>query len=152
MTSEAETLHAIINPAIALLGYELVGCELHRSGGRSLLRVYIDSDKGVTLEDCERASRQISAVLDVEDPISGAYDLEVSSPGLNRPLFVLEHYQRFIGKPAKIRLRMPQQDRRNFTGKIAGVNDGIITLIGENGEVWELPFPNIEKGNLIPGD
>src|SRR5437870_3087505 len=115
-----ERLNQIIAPAVAALGYELVGCELAQDSGRQILRVYVDGENGITLDGCAAVSRQISAVLDVEDPIKGRFLLEVSSPGLERPLFSLAHYQRFIGHKAKLRLRQPQEDgRRNFTGIIA---------------------------------
>lgn len=143
------TIQAIIEPAVAILGYELVGCELIRQGRRSLLRVFLDSPNGITIDDCERASRQIAAVMDVEDPITGEYDLEVSSPGMERPLFTLEHYQRFIGSKARIKLQIPQNGRRNYLGVITGVEAENIIVEGD-GQRWELPFALIEKANLEP--
>jgi ribosome maturation factor RimP len=143
-----EILNDLIAPAVTALGFEFVGIDLYRQGRHSLLRVYIDKEGGVTLTDCERASRQISAILDVEDPIQGRYDLEVSSPGLDRPLFTVAQYRKFVGKPVKIRLRTPLDGRRNFSGVIEAVNDETVTLIGE-GETWVLPFIEIEKARLM---
>lgn len=144
-----EKLNAIIAPTVTALGYELVGFELTSGGRGSLIRIYIDNPSGVTVSDCERVSRQVSAVLDVEDPIPGGYDLEVSSPGLDRPLFTLDHYRRFIGKRVKIRLRKPQNDRRNYTGILTAVEQEFVIVEGD-GQIWKLPFVDIEKGNLAP--
>lgn len=142
-------LNGIIAPAVTALGYELVGCELTSGGRGSLIRIYIDSPAGITVDDCERVSRQVSAILDVEDPIPAGYDLEVSSPGLDRPLFTLDHYRRFIGKRVRIRLHRPQNDRRNYTGVLKAVEQELVVVEGD-GQIWKLPFADIEKGNLIP--
>ena len=145
-----KTLNHLIEPAVSALGYELVGCEL--SGGlkgRKLLRVYVDGPNGVTLDACASISRQIGAVLEVEDPIRGAYYLEVSSPGLERPLFTLAHYQRFIGRRIKVRLRMAEEARRNFAGVLTAVEGEELTLTLDDGEQIRLAFCDIEKGNLV---
>ena len=107
-----------IESAVQGLGYELVGVEYLPQGRRSLLRVYIDTPGGVTVDDCERVSHQVSGVLDVEDPIRGQYVLEVSSPGLDRPLFTAEHFQRFAGSRVRLRTSPPLDGRRNFSGLI----------------------------------
>jgi len=146
-----EKLREIVGAAVETLGYEFVGCEYHRQGRRGLLRVYIDSEHGIMLKDCEQASRQISAVLDVEDPIEGGYDLEVSSPGDDRPLFTLAHFHRFVGRLVRIRLSVPQNGRRNYKGVLEVVSDEAITVTGD-GETWILPFNDIEKANLVPDD
>lgn len=143
-----QRLNNIINPAVAALGYELVGTEISTSPVGVVLRVYIDKQGGVKLEDCEKASRQISAVLDVEDPLPGKYRLEVSSPGINRPLFTIEHYKQFISHTIKLRLHVPLAGRRNFTGIIQKVENESIVLSVEN-ELVEFKFVDIEKGNLI---
>jgi len=130
------------------LGYELVGCELQRQGQRAVLRMYIDKEKGVTLDDCSKVSHQISAILDVEDPIEEKYILEVSSPGLDRPLFDIAHYQQQIGKKIKLRLKTPVEGRRNFEGALLRVEDRNIHLLVDTEEVV-LPFANIEKANVI---
>lgn len=143
------TLNDRLTSLISAMGYEFVGCELLRQGKHSVLRVFIDTESGVTVDDCSRVSHQVSAMLDVEDPIPGQYTLEVSSPGLNRPLFELKHYQQFVGKQIKLRLRAPREDnRRNFVGVITKVEGANIHLTVDAEEVV-LPFSNIEKANLI---
>ena len=139
----------LIAPTVQALGYELIGCVYATRGRHSLLRVYIDNEKGVTVDDCQAVSRQVSALLDVEDPIASQYTLEVSSPGMDRPLFVPAHYQRFIGQMARIHLHVPLNGRRNFKGLIKAVTDNVVT-IEVNNEHYELPFTHIEKANLEP--
>ena len=149
MGRQDEQLHALIEPAVAVLGYELVGVEFAPSRQRSLLRVYIDSTQGVSLEDCVRASHQISGVLDVADPIAGRYALEVSSPGLNRPLFTPEHFERFAGSRVRVRLNAPHDGRRNFSGELQGVREGTV-LVQEEGIERSLPIDKIAKARLVP--
>lgn len=146
--SRRDHLQEVIAQAITLLGYEFVGSEVIQGKGR-LLRIYVDSPKGIAIADCERVSRQVSAVLDVEDPFHGHYELEVSSPGLDRPLYTLEHYQRFIGQQVKVRIHTPQNGRRNFQGTLQAVNADAITVVGD-GETWQLPVADIDKANLVP--
>ena len=142
-------LQDLITPTIERLDYELLGCELLARRHRSLLRIFIDAPGGVKLDDCAKISRQISALLDVEDPIGGSYDLEVSSPGIERPLFTAEHYQQYIGHGAKLRLRAPREGQRNFKGVISAVEGASITLqLGE--ELLTLSLSEIERGHLIP--
>ncbi len=146
--SRVNTIEDILEPAIKAMGFELVACELsqHRHGG--VLRVFVDGQNGITLDDCAAISRQISVVLDVEDPIAGRYNLEVSSPGLDRPLTRLEHYMRYIGRRAKLRFRIPRDGQRNFAGIIVAVKDSVILLELEKSKL-EVPFSDIEKANLI---
>lgn len=144
-----ERLQALIEPTITGLDCELVGCEILGRGGENLLRIYVDSEAGVTLETCERVSRQVSAVLDVEDPIRGRYVLEVSSPGSDRPLFKLAHYQRFIGRKIKLRLRIAEQEQRNFKGELSAVEGEQIVLKTDE-KTCRFAFANIEKANLVP--
>ena len=118
MAKASEKLVAIIEPAVTALGFELVGVEHLPQGHHSLLRIYIDHENGVNVDDCGRVSHQSSAVLDVEDPIRGVYTLEVSSPGLERPPFTLEHYARFADNLAEIRLHAPLTGSRKFQGRI----------------------------------
>ena len=148
MRENETTLNELLASVAAALGYEFVGCELHRQGKYSLLRVYIDSEAGVTVDDCSKVSRQISAMLDVEDPIQGQYTLEVSSPGLERPLFEIAHYQRYIGRQIKVRIHVPIEDRRNFVGMLVRVEEATIYLMVDDQEIM-LPFSNIEKARLI---
>ena len=132
------------------LGYELVGIEYHPRGRSSLLRVYIDAPDGVNVDDCERASRQISSALDVDDPIPGQYMLEVSSPGLDRPLFTAEHFQRFSGNRVKLRVSPPLDGRRNFSGVLVGMRDDAVVVVEDDEEV-AVPLQNIEQARLVPG-
>ena len=138
----------IVKPLIEELGYELWGCEYLPQKNHSLLRIYIDKEGGIALEDCERLSKRLSALLDVEDPISGNYSLEISSPGIPRPLFYKEQYERYSGFEINLKLFKPINGRRKFSGTIVNVNEEILTLkMGE--EILEIQFPHIVKANLI---
>ena len=134
---------------VEALGFELVGIEFVRAGRHSTLRVYIDHPDGITVDNCADVSHQISAVLDVEDPISVEYNLEVSSPGMDRPLFKEQHYVKCVGEVVAVRLRMPLNDRRNFKGKLLACEGGNITIQVDN-QSFVLAIVNIEKGNLVP--
>lgn len=144
-------LQAIIEPVVSQLGYEFVGFELLSQGRGHLVRIYIDGKNGVDIEACAKVSRQLSSVFDVEDPFSGAYFLEVSSPGIDRPLFTLSHYQRFVGHRIKIRTRIPDaNNRRRFTGQLVSVEQEIIKLkMDDNDQLIEFSFEEIEKANII---
>lgn len=144
-----ENVHKPVAAAVGALGYELVGIEYLPQRRHSLLRVYIDTPDGVTLEDCERVSRQVSGVLDVEDPIHGHYVLEVSSPGVDRPLFTAEDFQRFSGERAKLRVSPPLDGQRNFVGVLRGVLDDRVVVEQESGEV-RIPLHQIDKARLVP--
>jgi len=152
MTAVKPELLEIIEPAVTALGYELVGCEINQNGKRSVLRVYVDGEGGISIDAITQISRQISAVLDVEEPISGRYELEVSSPGLDRPLYQLAHYQDVVGSKVKLRLRTPSGDehRRNFTGILREIKDHQIRLELDDGNEINLDFDDIEKGNIVP--
>lgn len=149
ITGLEKQLHAMLVSAVEALDYELVGLEFVRAGQHSTLRIFIDHANGITVEDCAEVSRQVSAVLDVEDPITVAYNLEVSSPGLERPLFTSEHYQRFMGHEVNIVLKMAMQNQRKWKGEILSVEGETITIkVGENEESFALS--NISKANLVP--
>lgn len=141
-------VQSIIAPTLRLLGYELWGCELLAQGDGLKLTVYIDQPDGIRLADCERASKQISALLDVEDPFVEAYTLEVSSPGLNRALFTAEHYGRYVGHKVKLRLKDLVNNRRNFTGMIQAVTDTTVTICVDEQD-FTLDLANIDKANLV---
>ena len=143
-----QDLTALFEPVVESMGYELVGVEFHGSEHHGVLRVYIDSANGITVDDCAAVSHQISALLDVEDPIAQAYDLEVSSPGINRPLFKRSDYERFSGEKAKIKLAVALDGRRNFSGVLQGVDDENCVVIDVDNEVFKLPLQNIAKANL----
>ena len=132
------------------LGYELVDLDAH-VGGQGLLRVYIDQDAGIDLSDCERVSRQLSVFLDVEDPLPGQYVLEVSSPGSDRPLRTPQHYQKFQGHEAVIRLRVPRDGRRKLTGRLLEP-EGETVLLEVEGRNWRLELTEIESAHLVSPD
>ncbi len=145
----ATDLEALLAPVVAEQGCELWGLEFFQQGRRSALRLFIDAEDGITVDDCERVSRQVSAVLDVEDPISGAYTLEVSSPGMDRPLFRPEQYLRYVGAPIAVRLRAPYEGRRKFQGIVRGIEDGELVLqVGDT--EYLLPLEGIDKANVVP--
>ena len=149
MRSVEATLRDRLASVVNAMGYEFIGCELKRQGGQSIiLRVYIDNEQGITLDDCSKVSYQISAVLDVEDPLPGRYTLEISSPGINRPLFEMAHYQKWLGYQVKIRVHHPINGRRQFKGVLQRVEGVNIYLLVDTGEVV-LPFSDIEQANLI---
>ncbi|MBD1226734.1 MULTISPECIES: ribosome maturation factor RimP [Xenorhabdus] len=148
MSTLEQKLTEIISAPVEALGFELVGLEFIRARV-STLRVYIDSEEGITVDNCADVSHQVSAVLDVEDPIPGLYNLEISSPGLERPLFKAEHYQRFIGEDVSLVLRMAMQNRRKWQGIIKSVDGEMITVtVDGKDEVFALS--NIQKANLVP--
>lgn len=140
----------LVRGVVEPMGYEFVGLEyLSRPKAGHLLRVYIDIERGILIDDCEAVSRQLSAVLDVEDPVSGEYALEVSSPGLDRPLFELAHFRRFAGQTARVKLVRPIDGRRRFKGVIESVAGEEIRLRVDN-EVVVLPFGDIDGARLVP--
>ncbi|WP_413283827.1 ribosome maturation factor RimP [Vibrio sp. MA40-2] len=149
MTGLERQLTEMLESPVGASGYELVGLEFIRAGEHSTLRIYIDSENGINVDDCAEVSRQVSAVLDVEDPISVAYNLEVSSPGLERPLFKTEHYQQFIGHEVNIVLKMAMGNRRKWKGTIQAVEGETIVITAE-GQSEEFAISNISKANLIP--
>ena len=144
-----ERVQALLEPLVESLGYELVCLELLGSGSNALLRLYIDGPQGIGLEDCERVSREVSATMDVANPISGSYRLEVSSPGLDRPLAKPEHFQRYAGRQAKVQMRMPIEGRRRFAGRLLGLEQDEI-VIEVDGSSFRLPLEQVEKARLVP--
>ncbi len=151
MAGRAHTkLEELLSPVVDSLGYEFVGLEYLPQGKHSLLRIYIDKPEGITVDDCGAVSHQISGVLEVEDPISGHYVLEVSSPGIDRPLFKFEDFERFSGNNVQIRLQIPLDGRRNFKGLLQGVQlDQQLVVLEVDGEIVNLPWDRIEKARLI---
>lgn len=145
-----DRLFAMLEPVTTGLGYELVEVEYASAGRHSVLRAYIDrTDEGaVSLEDCERASRAISAVLDAEDPIGHEYRLEVSSPGFDRPLRTAAHFVRYAGSEARVELSQPIEGRRRFRGRLGDVSDGVLSM-DVDGREWKLPLADISKARLV---
>ena len=141
----------LLEPGIRSLGYELVGVEYQTGGkGGGLLRVYIDKEEGISADDCQKVSYQVSGILEVEDPINGQYSLEVSSPGMDRPLFTLEHFTRYVGSNVKVRLRQAVLGRRKFTALIEAVENDEIVLVDETGEAINVHVSDVEKANIVP--
>ncbi len=139
----------VLEPAVERLGYELTDLEIKLEGRQSVIRLFIDKADGVGLEDCETVSRQISALLDVEDPVPGRYVLEVSSPGLDRKLTKVEHFQRFMGEDIRVKLRFPVEGRRNFHGALRAANEENIE-VEVDGESHRLSIATIEYARLVP--
>ncbi len=150
MAKIADKVLSILNPSVHDLGYELLGVEYVPSGKHSILRLYIDSEAGIGVNDCEVVSRQVSAIMDVEDPISGQYNLEVSSPGIERPLFCIAHYMRFLGHEVRVKTYRPIDGRRKYTGTIGSVSEksNSLELVTELDSVT-LDIDLIEKANLV---
>jgi len=149
LASLEQRLTEMFTPSVEDLGYELVGIEYIRAGQHSTLRVYIDQEAGILVDDCAAVSRQISALMDVEDPITNEYTLEVSSPGLERPLFNAQQYATFAGEEVKVQLRMPIQNRRKWKGIIDSV-EGEIICVNVDGTLERFALSNIQKANIVP--
>jgi ribosome maturation factor RimP len=145
-----DKLFGLLEPVVEALGYELLDVEYAAAGRHSVLRAYIDRRDGgaVGLDDCERASRAIDAVLDAEDPVGHEYRLEVSSPGFDRPLRTPAHFARFAGSEARLELAVPVEGRRRFRGRLGAVRDGMVT-IEVDGREWRLPLAGISKARLV---
>ena len=144
-----QKLNELLQPLVEDLGYEFVGLEYNPNPKHSVLRIFIDREDGVGIEDCEMVSREVAALLDVKDPIRSQYNLEISSPGLDRPLFTSAHYAEFAGCEAQVTLFAPQDGRRKFKGRILGADeDGV--RIEQDGLEVTLDFGNIAKAKLVP--
>lgn len=144
-------LYNIVESGVEAVDYQLWGLEYIPGKHSGLLRVYIDSPDGIGLDDCEKASRQISAVLDVHDPIEGQYDLEVSSPGLDRPLFELEQYKSYVNRTIKLVLHTAVKEKRRFKAVLNQVNQDAdsIQVTALDGDELTIEKANIAKANLV---
>ena len=148
MAKFEQKLTDMLRPAVEEVGKELLGCEFISAGNHSVLRLFIDHENGIEVDDCAEVSRQVGAILDVEDPISTEYNLEVSSPGLDRPLFEMSHFQAVIGETISVKLSIPLNGRRKFKGKLAAIEkDTLIVIL--DGDEYELIFSNVDKANLV---
>jgi len=147
MARTADVLKELLEPVITGMGYELVGIEYRANPRNALVRIYLDSATGITLAACEKVSRQVSGVLDVEDPIATQYNLEVSSPGLDRPIFKVADYDRFAGEKVRLRLKSPLDGRRRFAGILRGLRNECV-VVEENGVEVSVPLSQIDKANL----
>ncbi|WOT06006.1 ribosome maturation factor RimP [Shewanella youngdeokensis] len=148
MATLERKLVELLKAPVEALGHELWGLEYIQAGKHSILRLYIDNEKGIFVDDCVDASRQVSAVLDVEDPISTEYTLEVSSPGVDRPLFTAQQYELYTGETVKVQLTMPVAGSRNLKGTVIGIEGQMLTLSVDGNELI-VALDNIRKGNLI---
>ncbi|WP_043112313.1 ribosome maturation factor RimP [Solimonas flava] len=144
-----ERLEQILEPVIESIGYELLLLEYSPSPRNAMLRLYIDAPAGITIDDCERVSKEVAGVLDVEDPIRSAYRLEVSSPGLDRPLVKPAHFLRFVGEQARVQLIAPLNGRRRYVGFIRGLEGDTLRLETKEG-LAEIPLSEIERARLVP--
>lgn len=144
-----DQLAELLEPVVADLGYELWELEFATRAGGGFLRLYIDSPEGISLEDCERVSRAVSAVLDVADPIPGQYTLEVSSPGLDRVLRTQAHFERFAGEHVRVELNRSINGRKRFIGRLVAVNEREIALEVDGSEI-QLPLEALHKARLAP--
>jgi len=145
----SDQLSELIQPVVEAMGCKLWGIEQLSMGRYSTVKIYIDSEKGVDIEDCAKVSRQVSSLLDVEDPVNGEYTLEVSSPGLDRRLFKLDHFAAFIGSEVRIRLKRPYEGRRKYLGQLRGIEADEI-ILDYHGEEILFPFEEIERANVVP--
>ena len=148
MATLEQNLQEMLQGTVEDLGCELWGIECQRVGRFMTVRLFIDKEGGVTVDDCADVSRQVSAILDVEDPIADKYNLEVSSPGLDRPLFTLQQFERYIGQDIIVHLRIPVMERRKWQGKLERIENDMVILIVD-GQEQVLVFGNIQKANVV---
>ena len=149
MAIKDAALHAMIEPVVTAMGFELWGIDFQSQGRHSRLVIYIDHENGVSVDDCADISRQVSAVFDVEDPNRGEYRLEVSSPGMDRPLYTLDQFTRYRGHDVALKLRVPFEGRRKFQGLLAGV-EGDEVLLQMDGEEYCFPIESIDQAHVVP--
>lgn len=143
-----QKLTEMLRPAVEETGKDLLGVEFISAGNNSILRLFIDHENGIDVDDCAEVSRQVSAILDVEDPISSEYNLEVSSPGVDRPLFDKSHFEAVIGEVVNVKLSMPLNGRRKFKGPLTAIEND--TLIIEVDSIdYEIVISNVDKANLV---
>jgi ribosome maturation factor RimP len=146
--AKIEVLNEMVSPAVEALGFEFVGLEYIAQGKHSILRVYIDHENGIKVEDCASVSHQVSGILEVEDPINSQYNLEVSSPGMERPFFKLEHYTDYVGQVVNMRCHVGVEGRRKFKGELAAINGDKLTVVVD-GQDYIIDFDDIEKAHLV---
>ncbi|NQY36466.1 MAG: ribosome maturation factor RimP [Alteromonadaceae bacterium] len=148
MAKFEQKLTEMLRPAVEETGKTLLGCEFISAGNHSVLRLFIEHENGIDVDDCAEVSRQVGAILDVEDPISTEYNLEVSSAGLDRPLFEMAHFQEVVGETVNVKLAIPLNGRRKFKGKLEAIeNDTLVVTV--DGQDYELMMSNVDKANLV---
>ena len=150
MTKKERDLEALLGPTVEALGCRIWGLEYSGLGKRAVLRIYIDNDTGVTIDDCERVSKQVSGLLDVEDAFKERYTLEVSTPGLDRVLFKPEQYAESIGEKVDVRLTFPLDGRRHFVGRLNSLEDGEIAVQVDEEEEVVIPLESVQRARVVP--
>ncbi len=146
--AKIDQLTELLAPAAEALGYEFLGIEYVGQGVHSVLRIYIDHENGIGVDDCTKVSHQASGLLEVEDPITSQYTLEVSSPGMDRPLFTLPHFEKVVGQEISIRCYIGVDGRRKFKGLLNSVNAQILEITVDN-QTYQVDFQDIDKANLV---
>ena len=149
MATKDQQITDMLRTTVEALGYELWGIEYLSQGRHSVLRVYIEAENGIAVEDCAKVSEQVGSVLDVEDPIAGEYTLEVSSPGMDRLLFRLDQYPAYVGEVLELRLRVPFEGRRKFKGVLTGI-EGDDVVIQVDDHEYLLPHSAVDKARIEP--
>lgn len=150
MSANQDKLTQLLRPAVEGLGYELVGIEHLPMGKHTVLRIYIDSSDGITVDDCSRVSHQVSGVLEVEEPITGQFTLEVSSPGIDRPLFNFEQFKEFVGSKVKLKLYHAIEGKRKIVGLIESIDgEDIVIKEADSDNNFQLQMDDIDKANII---
>ncbi|HTK96428.1 MAG TPA: ribosome maturation factor RimP [Pseudomonadales bacterium] len=149
MTKKERELETLLSPTVAALGLRVWGIEYLGQGKHSVLRIYIDRDEGVTIEDCEAVSKQVSEVLDVEGTLTSSYTLEVSSPGMDRLLFKPEQYAESIGETVDVRLNYPFEGRRRVVGALTGLENDEVVVQAEDSE-YQIPLSNVQRARIVP--
>ncbi len=149
MSVKESKLKTLLADIITSLGLEFWGLELKQQGKDTVLRIYIENKDGVSVDDCANVSRQASSVLDVEDPIASEYTLEVSSPGMDRPLFTLDQFKQHVGENVTVKLRVAFDGRRKFSGRLNAIEDDDI-VVQIDAEEYLLPFDTVDKANVVP--
>jgi len=142
-------LQDLLDPGAQALGFEVLAVEMTGGPGQAVLRVYIDGPNGVTVDDCARASHQFSAILDVEDPIPGQYTLEVSSPGLDRPLTKARHFQAVVGQQIRVKTDVAVEGRKRFRGRLQDADSERLEMIVD-GETYRIPLSRVATARLVP--
>ena len=149
MRRELTHLWELFEPVVNGMGYELIEIEHFPNPKHGVLRLYIDKEEGITIDDCSDVSRQISALIDVEDPIRGQFNLEVSSPGMDRPLRRVKDFQRFTGSKVKLKTIMPLDGQRNFSGRLLEADEDSVVIETDTEEIT-LPMSALEKARVVP--
>ena len=149
MSGKEAQLTQLLQPTVEAMGYVLWGLELISPGKRPTLRLYIESDAGISVDDCAAVSHQLSGVLDVEDPISNEYTLEVSSPGVDRLLFSPKHYSSYVGEILDVRMRLPVEGRRRYKGTLLAINNETVFVMVDDQE-FELPLRSVDRARVFP--